>query len=111
MEFYNNEPYLGIVLLGIIIAMEEERAIKGNEVVPAEAISSIKAGLMGPLASIGDTVNQGIIYTLFLAIGVSLTLDSGLGAWGLSYPLFYGWRMAVESIFMINLGYNLAVPP
>ncbi len=107
MEFYNNEPYLGIVLLGIIIAMEEERAVKGNEVVPAEAISSIKAGLMGPLAGIGDTVNQGIIYTLFLAIGVSLTLDSGLGAWGalVSAILMVG-GMAVESIFMINLGYK-----
>lgn len=108
MEFYNNEAYFGHVLLGILIAMEEERGINGEEKVPGEAISSVKAGLMGPIAGIGDTVNQGIVNTLIFAICVSLTLDSGFGIWGaiLAIILMLGYALA-ESAFFINLGYRL----
>ncbi len=107
MEFYNNEAYVGHVLLGILIAMEEERAIEGEEKVPAEAISSVKAGLMGPIAGIGDTVNQGIINTIIFAVCVSLTLDAGFGIWGaiLAAVLMLGYSLA-QSAFLINLGYN-----
>lgn len=106
-EFYNVEPYVGTVLLGIIIAMEEERAIHGEEQVSGAAITSIKAGLMGPLAGIGDTVNQGIIYQVILALGCSLTLDAGFGAWGaLVALLLLNGVMAAESIFFVNYGYK-----
>lgn len=107
MEFYNNEAYVGHVLLGICIAMEEERAIEGDEKVPAEAISSVKAGLMGPLAGIGDTVNQGIVNTLIFAICVSLTLDAGFGAWGalIAAILMLGYALG-ESFILINMGYK-----
>ncbi|MBQ9941681.1 MAG: PTS system mannose/fructose/sorbose family transporter subunit IID [Christensenellaceae bacterium] len=107
MEFYNNEAYIGHVLLGILIAMEEERGMEGEEKVPAEAISSVKAGLMGPIAGIGDTVNQGIVNTLIFAVCVSLTLDAGFGIWGavLAAILMLGYSLA-ESAFFINLGYK-----
>ncbi len=107
MEFFNTEPYIGVVILGIVTAMEEERAKLGNEQVSAEAITAVKTGLMGPLAGIGDTLNQAILYPLFLAITVSLTLDSGLGLLGpIAFVVLNSGVMAAESWFFIKYGYK-----
>ncbi|MCC7128224.1 MAG: PTS system mannose/fructose/sorbose family transporter subunit IID, partial [Microbacteriaceae bacterium] len=46
------------------------------EDVTDNAITSTKTGLMGPMAGIGDTISQGIITPLLLALGISIT---GLG--------------------------------
>ena len=43
---------------GISVAMEEQRAKDGS--VSGEAITAVKTGLMGPLAGIGDTLNQAV---------------------------------------------------
>ena len=51
MEFFNTEPNVGGCILGITLALEEQKA--NGEDVDEEMISSIKTGLMGPLAGIG----------------------------------------------------------
>jgi len=106
MEFYNNEPYLGIVLLGIIIAMEEERAVKGNEVVPLRRSPPLKLsdGAFGRYWRYGQSRHH-----LYAVSCHWRQLDFGfrsrcLGAL-VSAILMVG-GMAVESIFMINLGYK-----
>lgn len=43
-EFFNTEPYIGIVIMGISVAMEEQRAKDGS--VSGEAITAVKTGLM-----------------------------------------------------------------
>lgn len=70
MSFYNTEPHFGGIINGMVIAMEEERA-NGAEI-SDEAINSVKTGLMGPMAGIGDTLWQGTIQPIMLAIGISL---------------------------------------
>lgn len=70
MTFFNTEPNIGALIHGIVIAMEEERA--SGEDISDEAINSIKTGLMGPLAGIGDTIIQGIITATVLAFTVGL---------------------------------------
>lgn len=67
--FFNTEPNFGAVIHGITIAMEEERA--NGAPITDDAINSIKTGLMGPLAGLGDTLTQGTILPLLLAIGIS----------------------------------------
>ena len=107
LEFFNTEPYMGVVILGIVIAMEEERAIKGEDEVSGEAITAVKTGLMGPMAGIGDTLNQAILMPLFLAITVSLTLDANLGVIGpIMFIILNCGVMWLQTWFFSNYGYK-----
>lgn len=54
--FYNTNPVFGAVVNGIVASMEVERG-NGTEMTD-EFINSIKVGLMGPLAGIGDSQND-----------------------------------------------------
>ena len=38
-------------------------------------INSVRTGLMGPVAGIGDTVMQGILFPILFGIGCSMALD------------------------------------
>ncbi|HEX6779419.1 MAG TPA: PTS system mannose/fructose/sorbose family transporter subunit IID, partial [Ktedonobacterales bacterium] len=64
------------VIHGMTIAMEEERAAGAD--VSDEAINGVKTGLMGPMAGIGDTLQQGTVIPIFLAIGISLGKSGNL---------------------------------
>lgn len=70
MQFYNSEPYCGLAIHGITLALEEERA--NGAPISDEAINSIKTGLMGPLAGLGDTVRAGTIAPIVTAFCISL---------------------------------------
>ena len=54
MEFYNTHPYVSAPVMGVTLALEEERA-NGVSVDDA-AIQGVKVGMMGPLAGVGDPV-------------------------------------------------------
>jgi len=73
LVFFNTQPDIGGVVHGITIAMEEERALGAD--ISDEAINSIKTSLMGPMAGIGDTIQQGIVIPIALAIGMSMALQ------------------------------------
>lgn len=72
-EFFNCHPYTGNAVIGVSLALEEQRAV--GKPICAEAISSTKAALMGPLSSIGDSVFKATFMTIFAAIGAALALD------------------------------------
>ncbi len=104
MAFFNTEPNFGTVIHGIVIAMEEQIA-RGAEI-SADAINSIKTGLMGPLAGLGDTLTQGTIIPLLLALGISFGKDGNLFG-----PLFFiiaccAVLMGITRTFWMR-GYNL----
>jgi PTS system mannose-specific IID component len=61
---------VGGVIHGAVIAMEEQRANGAD--IDDDAINSVKTGLMGPLAGIGDTISQGTVTPILLAIGIGL---------------------------------------
>ena len=63
LMFFNTEGIWGSVVHGIVLAMEEQRALGAP--IPIEAITGIKAGLMGPFAGIGDTIDWSTIKPLF----------------------------------------------
>jgi PTS system mannose-specific IID component len=73
LVFFNTQPDIGGVVHGITIAMEEERALGAD--ISDDAINSVKTGLMGPMAGIGDTIQQGIVIPIALAIGMSMALQ------------------------------------
>lgn len=71
LVFFNTAPDVGGVIHGITIAMEEQKA--NGKPVSETGINSMKTGLMGPMAGVGDTISQGILVPLFLALGIGIT--------------------------------------
>lgn len=93
LTFFNTQPTAGTMIHGITIAMEEERA--NGEDISDDAINSIKTGLMGPIAGVGDTVIQAVIIPILLAFGV------GLGKAGnVMGPILYTVLMSLIIIWM-----------
>ena len=95
LVFYNTQPDIGGVINGIVIAMEEERAM-GAEI-SDDAINAVKVGLMGPMAGVGDTIQQGIVIPILLAIGMNIATGGQVGTatkGNILGPLFFFVSMA-----------------
>ncbi|QLB43607.1 PTS mannose transporter subunit IID [Mannheimia pernigra] len=93
-EFFNTQPFVGAPILGVTIAMEEERA-NGKEIDNA-AINGIKVGLMGPLAGVGDPIFWGTIRPVFAGLGAVLALKGELLGPILFFALFNIVRLAAR---------------
>jgi PTS system mannose-specific IID component len=76
LVFYNTQPDVGGIINGAVIAMEEERATGAD--ISDDAINAVKTGLMGPMAGIGDTLQQGILIPIALALGISIALGGNM---------------------------------
>jgi mannose PTS system EIID component len=76
LVFFNTQPDAGSIVNGVVISMEEKRA--GGAPIDGDAINAVKTGLMGPIAGIGDTLQQGILIPIALSIGISIALGSDL---------------------------------
>lgn len=102
--FFNTEPQVGSIVVGITAGMEEARA--NGEEVDDETINGIRAGLMGPLAGIGDSLVVGTLLPILL--GIALGLSGGgspLGA--IFYILVWNIGMFLVMRFMYFKGYEL----
>lgn len=88
MEFYNTHPYVSAPVMGVTLALEEERA-NGSEI-NDQAIQGVKVGMMGPLAGIGDPVFWFTLRPILGALGASLALSGSVMG-----PLlfFFVWNM------------------
>ncbi len=75
-EFFNCHPFTGNAVLGVALALEEQKAM--GKPITAEAISSAKAALMGPLSGIGDSVFKAVFMTIFAAIGAGMALEGNI---------------------------------
>lgn len=71
--FFNTEPQVGSIIVGITAGLEEAKA-NGNEDIDAEAINGIRAGLMGPLAGIGDSLVVGTLIPILLGITLMIVM-------------------------------------
>lgn len=80
IEFFNVHIEFGACILGMTAALEEERA-KGKDI-PTEFITNIKTSLMGPLAGLGDTIWQGVVIPILLAICINITTAGSGNIWG-----------------------------
>jgi len=105
-EFYNCHPYAGNAIIGVSLALEEERS-KGKDIT-AETISSTKAALMGPLSGIGDSIFKGTFMTIFAAIGAGLSLDGNpIGPFVFLIPNIL--LNVVTRYYGISLGYKFGI--
>lgn len=76
LEFFNTQPYVASPVLGVTLALEEERA-NGTPVDDA-AIQGVKIGMMGPLAGVGDPVFWYTVRPILGALGASLAMGGSL---------------------------------
>lgn len=103
--FYNTEPQLGALVNGITVGLEEQRA-NGNKEITGDFINSLKVGLMGPLAGIGDSMIPGMLIPILLSIGMGLA--SGGSILGpLFYIVAYNLIIIFGSRFLYFKGYEL----
>ena len=103
-SFFNTEPQVGAIVVGITAGMEEARA--NGEDVDDETINGIRAGLMGPLAGIGDSLVVGTLLPILLGIAPGLSGGgSPLGA--IFYILVWNIGMFLIMRFMYFKGYEL----
>jgi PTS system mannose-specific IID component len=76
LEFFNTQPYVASPVLGVTLALEEERA-NGTPVDDA-AIQGVKIGMMGPLAGVGDPVFWYTVRPILGALGASLAMSGNI---------------------------------
>ena len=102
--FFNTEPQVGSIVVGITAGMEEARA--NGEDVDDETINGIRAGLMGPLAGMGDSLVVGTLLPILL--GIALGLSGGGSVLG---PIFFilVWNIGMFFVmrFLYFKGYEL----
>ena len=108
--FFNTEPQLGSLIVGITAGLEEARA-NNAEGVDEETINGLRAGLMGPVAGIGDSLVVGTLIPVIL--GIALGLSNGgspLGAifyivvwnllayFGMRFAYFKGYELGDKAV-------------
>lgn len=76
LEFYNTHPYVSSPVMGVTLALEEDRA--NGVPVDDAAIQGVKVGMMGPLAGVGDPVFWFTARPLLGALGASLALTGSI---------------------------------
>ena len=76
LEFYNTHPYVSAPVMGVTLALEEERA--NGAPIDDVAIQGVKVGMMGPLAGVGDPVFWFTVRPILGALGASLALSGSI---------------------------------
>lgn len=110
MEFFNTHPFLVTFIMGIILAMEQNKEDR-------DAIRGIKVATMGPLGGIGDALFWLTLLPITAGIGASLAMDGNiLGPFiflilfnivhfGLRFGLMrYGYQTGVKAIQKLKEG-------
>jgi PTS system mannose-specific IID component len=76
LEFFNTHPYVASPVVGVTLALEEDRA--NGAPVDDVAIQGVKVGMMGPLAGVGDPVFWFTVRPILGALGASLALTGNI---------------------------------
>lgn len=76
LEFFNTQPYVGAPILGVTLALEEDRA--NGAPVDDAAIQGVKVGMMGPLAGVGDPIFWFTVRPILGALAASFALTGSI---------------------------------
>lgn len=104
LEFFNTHPYIASPILGVTLALEEEKA--NGATVEDTAIQGVKIGMMGPLAGVGDPVFWFTVRPILGALGASLAMGGSI----LGPILFFVLWNVIRFAFMWysqELGYKV----
>ena len=93
LEFFNTHPYVASPIIGVTLALEEDRA--NGAPVDDVTIQGVKVGMMGPLAGIGDPVFWFTVRPILGALGASLAMSGNILG---PIIFFLGWNI-IRMIF------------
>lgn len=96
-EFFNVHTEFGSCILGMAISLEEDKA-QGADI-PNEFITNLKTSLMGPLAGVGDTIYQGVLIPILLALCIDITQAGNGNIWG----------SIIYAVLMVAISYALSI--
>lgn len=94
LTFFNTTPAVCGPVIGVTMAMEEARASGAD--IDEGTINSLKVGLMGPLAGVGDPLVWGTLRPIFAAIGASLALNGNVMGPLVFFFAFNAARLAMK---------------
>ncbi|MGY0354402.1 PTS system mannose/fructose/sorbose family transporter subunit IID [Enterococcus avium] len=100
LEFFNTNPYVFGSVLGITAAIEEQTNEKEKD-----SVISVRTGLMGPFAGLGDSLLSMTIIPIFMSIGSGLAIEGNPIGPILLFVLFNGliWTIKYKGF---QLGYK-----
>lgn len=103
MAIFNTTPHVTPLITGVATAMEKQAAV--DPTFDKDSINSIKVGLMGPFAGIGDSIFWGTLR--IIAIGIALPLaQQGNVIAPLLFLLLYNIPHFIIRYFGGVFGYN-----
>lgn len=76
LQLFNTSPYGSTLVIGITAAMEEQSSQDAG--FDQESISSVKLGLMGPLAGVFDSLFWGTFKVIAAGVGTSLAIKGNI---------------------------------
>ncbi len=104
-DLYNTEPMTGSVIFGIILGLEERKAIHKD--VDPEMIRSLKVSLQGPIAGIGDSLVQATLIPILITLTLSISSETGNLMGPILYILALCGILFPYSYFLFKKGYQM----
>lgn len=101
MEFFNTHPFLVTFIMGIVIAMEENKE-------HPDTIRAIKVATMGPLGGIGDALFWMTLLPISAGIGASMAVQGNIVGPFVFLIIFNVVHFALR-FGLMNYGYNTGV--
>jgi mannose/fructose/N-acetylgalactosamine-specific phosphotransferase system component IIC len=106
--FFNTEPYLGCLVPGVVLGMEEENARK-EQSVPDELLTGVKTALMGPMAGIGDSLYVGTLIPILLSVAIGISGSTGSLVGPVFYIIAHLGIMFPLTWILFNRGYSMGL--
>ncbi len=104
LMFFNTQGIWGSVIHGIVLAMEEQRALGAP--IEVDAITGVKAGLMGPFAGIGDTIDWSTLFPLYTVLVLPLAQGGSIMGPVLQFVLLTA-TVFIEGTIFSRTGFRL----
>ena len=102
--FFNTNPMLGSVIIGTTASMEEARA--NGKGIDGETINAMRAGLMGPIAGIGDSLIDGTLIPILLGLALGMS-QNGSPVGAIFYIIVWDLIAYFGQRFLYFRGYKL----
>lgn len=99
LQFFNTNPTMAPFILGADIALEEKMGLENKD-----AVNSMKIGLMGPFAGIGDTIFVAIYRAIVFSISAYLALEGNI--FGAIFPIITAVAMWWVKYKFLWIGYH-----
>ncbi|MBW6411296.1 PTS system mannose/fructose/sorbose family transporter subunit IID [Clostridium weizhouense] len=101
MEFFNTHPFLVTFIMGLILAMEENKEDRNT-------IRAIKVATMGPLGGIGDALFWLTALPICVGIGASMAMEGNV-AGPIVFLIMFNALHFFLRFFLMNYGYKTGV--